>query len=90
MQDFPLRIRPRSEMQKMPERAEAPTTENESDSDNADSSDKQPIRRSGSSQPAVCRSDSSSCDWSVRKLQNQIEQEIKIKQSQDLIKNNLI
>ena len=57
----------------MPERAEAPNTENESDSDNEHSSDKQPIRRSGSSQP-VCRSDSSSCDWIVRKLQNQIEQ----------------
>jgi len=60
-------------MQEMPERAEAPNTENESDSDNEHSSDKQQIRRSGSSQP-VCRSDSSSCDWIVRKLQNQIEQ----------------
>jgi hypothetical protein len=80
MQDFPERIQQRSKMQEMPDTFEAPNTENESGSDNDEGSDEQPIRRSGSSHP-IPRSDSSSCDWIVRKLQNQIEQEFEIKKA---------
>jgi hypothetical protein len=38
----------------------------------------------------VSRSDSSSCDWIVRTLQNNIEQEIKRQQSHNLIRSDLI